>query len=97
MPSYAVLGNYTEQGIQNMKELPARLQGAKDAIQAAGGRMIFFYLTLGPHDFVTVVEAPDAESAARTLLAIGADGNIRTTTMHAFTEEEAAAVVAGLP
>lgn len=97
MPSYVVLGNYTEQGIKNMKDTPARLQAARDAIQDAGGRMICWYLTLGQYDFVSVVEFPDAETGARVLLALGAQGNIRTTTMQAFTEEEAAAIVQGLP
>ncbi len=96
MPSYVMLGNYTEQGIKNMKDSPARLQAAKDAIQAAGGRMICWYLTLGQYDFVSVTEFPDAETGARVLLALGAQGNIRTTTMQAFTVEETAAIVQGL-
>lgn len=97
MPSYAILGNYTEQGIKNMKDLPDRVQASKDAIQAAGGRMIFFYLTLGEYDFISVVEVPDAETAATTLLSIAADGNVRTATLQAFTEDEAAAIVGALP
>ncbi len=97
MPSYAILGNYTEQGIKDMKDMPARVQASKDAIQAAGGRMIFFYLTLGEYDFISVVEVPDANAAATTLLSIAADGNVRTATLQAFTEEEAAAIVGALP
>ncbi len=97
MPSYAILGNYTEQGIKGMKDMPARVQASKDAIQAAGGRMIFFYLTLGEYDFISVVEVPDADAAATLLLGIAADGNVRTATLQAFTEEEAAAIVGALP
>ena len=90
MPSFAVLGNYTEQGIKNFKDAPARIASAKEQIAAAGGRMIFFYLTMGPHDFVSVIEVPDDETAARLLITIAAGGNLRTTTMRAFTEEETA-------
>ncbi len=97
MASYVILGKYTEQGIQDVKQMPDRLQAAKDAIKAAGGRMIFWYLTLGQYDFVSVTEFPDAETGARVLLALGAQGNIRTTTMQAFTEEESAAIAQGLP
>ncbi len=97
MASFVILGKYTQQGAQGVKEMPDRLQAAKDAIQGAGGRMIFWYLTLGEYDFVSVVEVPDAEAATAVLLGLGAQGNVRTTTMQAFTEDEAAAIVASLP
>ena len=96
MPSFVVLGNYTEQGMANMKELPTRLEAAKGAIDGAGGRMIFFYLTMGAYDFVSVAEAPDAAAAARVMLEIAGRGNVRTTTMQAFTEEEAAEIAGSL-
>ena len=96
MPSYVVFGNYTDQGVANIKELPQRVEAAKGAIEAAGGRMIFFYLTMGAYDFVSVAEAPDAEAVAKVVLQIGGQGNVRTTTLQAFTEEEAAAIVGSL-
>ena len=68
MPSFVILGNLTEQGVSDVKGMPDRLQAAKDAIQEAGGRMILYYLTMGQYDFVTVVEAPDAETATQLLL-----------------------------
>jgi uncharacterized protein with GYD domain len=97
MASFVVLVNQTEQGAGNMKGVPDRLQAARDAIEQAGGRMILFYLTFGQYDFVTVLEAPDAETATRVLLGIGALGNVRTTTMYAFTEAEAATILESLP
>ncbi len=97
MASYVILGSYTEQGIKDVKNTPQRLEAAKQAMQAAGGRMIFWYLTLGEYDFVAVAEMPDAEAGAGVLLALGAQGNVRTTTMQAFTEDEAAAIVASMP
>ena len=97
MASFVVLGNLTEQGARDMKGMSDRLQAAKDATQQAGGRMILYYLTFGQYDFVSVLEAPDAETATRALLGIGALGNVRTTTMYAFTEEEAATITGSLP
>ncbi len=96
MASFVILGNYTEQGIKDMKSMPTRLQAAKDAISSAGGRMIFFYLTLGEYDFVTVIEVEDADTVARVLLGIAAQGSVRSKTLHAFTEEEAAAITGAL-
>jgi len=97
MPSYLSLINWTEQGISNVKDSPARLDAAKAAIAAAGGRMIFFYMTMGEYDLATLIEVPDDEAAARVLLQLGAGGAIRTTTMRAFTEQEYRDLIASLP
>ena len=96
MASFVILGNYTDQGVKDVKNVRSRVEAAKEAMQQAGGRMIFYYLTLGEYDFVSVVELPDAEAAAGVLLSLGAQGNIRTTTMRAFTEEETWAIVGSL-
>ena len=40
MPSYVVLGNYTDQGVRAMKDLESRLGGVKQQMEQAGGRMI---------------------------------------------------------
>lgn len=97
MPSIVVMGTYTEQGVKAIKDLPERLAASREAIQGAGGRLIFFYLTMGEYDFVAVTEVPDAETGARIALGLAQQGNIRTKSMYAFTEEESAALVAGLP
>lgn len=89
--------NWTQQGIENIKESPARLEKAKAATAAAGGEMKAFYMTLGQHDMVAVIEAPNDEAYAKTVLAIGAHGAVRTQTLRAFTEEEYRTIVAGLP
>jgi len=97
MPSYVVLGNLTEQGVQNVKTLTSTLEQRKDALQQMGARMVYWYLTLGQYDFFAVIEAPDADTAGRFLLTANAQGAARTTTLQAFTEEETAALVAALP
>ena len=97
MPSYLVMGNYTEQGVKAIKASPQRLDAAKQAAQTAGGRMIFFYLTLGPYDFAALFELPDDETAASLLLGISRQGNVRTTTLKAFTEDEYQRIIAAVP
>ena len=97
MPSYLSLLNWTEQGARDIKQSPERLDAAKEAIQAAGGRMIFFYMTMGEYDIATLIEAPNDEAAASMLLALGAQGSIRTKTMRAFTEDEFRSIVGNLP
>lgn len=97
MPSYLSLINWTDQGIQAVKDSPQRLDAVKQAAQAAGGRLIFFYMTMGQYDLVTLLELPNDETAARLLLTIGGLGNVRTTTLRAFTEDEYRSIIAGLP
>jgi len=97
MPTYITLLNYTQQGVENIKESPARLDAGREAVQAAGGEFISFYLTLGQYDAVIISEAPDDETVAKIALATGALGNVRTETLKAFTEEEYRQIIAGLP
>ena len=97
MATYIVLLNYTEQGIKNIKESPARFDAAKKAIQSMGAEIKQVYLTMGQHDLVVIAEAPDDETIAKFILATGALGNVSTQTMRAFTEDEFRKIVAGLP
>ena len=96
MPSYLTLGKWTEQGIKNVKQSPQRLEGIKQAATAAGGRVIFFYMTMGDYDFASLIELPNDEAAAKLLLNIGTQGNVRTTTLKAFTEDEYRKILGGL-
>ena len=51
---------------------------------------------MGEYDLATLIEMPSDEAATKALLNIGAAGNIRTTTMKAFTEAEYRAIIASL-
>jgi uncharacterized protein with GYD domain len=97
MATYIILINYTQQGIQNIKESPARLDAAKKAFKAAGGELKEWFLTMGEFDAVVVAEGPNDETAATLALAIAAQGSVRTQTMRAFTETEYRKLIASLP
>jgi uncharacterized protein with GYD domain len=97
METFISFGNYTQQGIANMKDSPARLEAVRAAIESTGGRLVAFYLTLGRYDFVVISEAPNAAVATTVVIAAGAQGNVRTETLRAFTEEEYQGIVANLP
>src|SRR3989441_11000982 len=88
---------YTDQGIRTIKDGPKRLDAAKKMLKDMGGELKQFYLTMGAHDIVTVMEAPSAESAAKLILMLSAGGNVRTTTMKAFTEAEYRKLISTLP
>ncbi len=94
MPTYVVLNNWTDQGIQTIKESPRRLDATRKAIEAAGGKMLGFYLTMGKYDSMLIVEAPSDEVAATLALSAGSQGNIRTETLKAFPEAEYRSIIA---
>ena len=97
MATYITLLRYTQQGMKNIKEAPSRLDAAKEAFRAMGTDLKEFYLLQGQYDALVVGECPDAETAAKLALAIGAQGSVRTETMRAFTEEEYREIIAALP
>jgi uncharacterized protein with GYD domain len=97
MPTYITLVNYTQKGIENIKDSPARLDKVKAAMKAAGGEFKAFYLTLGHYDMMVVSEAPNDDAYATTMLAIGAAGAVRSETLKAFTEDEYRKIISTLP
>jgi len=97
LDTYIILGKYTQQGIAKIKEGPTRIEAARKAMEAGGGKMVAWYLTMGRYDFVVIAEAPSVKAAAAVLLAIGAQGSISTETLHALTEAEFKGVVSSLP
>jgi uncharacterized protein with GYD domain len=52
-----------------------------------GGEVKDIYWTMGPYDVVAIADFPDDESGTAFLLALGAQGNLRSTTMRAFDQE----------
>ncbi len=97
MPTYISLMKFTDQGIKTVKEAPQRLEAATKGLEAMGGKLIGFYATMGEYDYVGIAEAPNDDVAMTFLLGLGAAGNVRTTTLKAFTMEEFAEFVKKLP
>ncbi len=96
MATYITLLNYTDQGAKNMKGVPERVLANRQALENIGGRLHSYRLTLGEYDAVVTIEAPDDEAYATFVLNIAAQGNIRTTTLKAFTEEESFRILGNL-
>ncbi len=95
--TFVVLLRWTKQGVENVKESPARYQEFKKFVAAAGGEVISFHMTLGAYDLVTVLEVPDDETGARITLAVRSLGNVHVETLRAFKEEEYRSIIDSLP
>ena len=96
MPTFVIHGNLTDQGIRTIKEAPARRAAVKEKFKSIGGEVKALYRTTGQFDTLMILEAPDGETVAKIALWIGMQGNLRTTTSRAFTEDEDAGIIAGL-
>jgi uncharacterized protein with GYD domain len=88
MPTYILLSNLTAQGVQTLKSNPARLREVNSDVEELGARVVHQWATLGPFDFVNVVEAPDAQTVARVSVALGARGSAKLQTLTALTIDE---------
>ena len=94
MPSYIMLAKWTEQGVSNIKESTQRVDIFKKVVEAAGGKVTGFYLTMGRYDMVVIVELPSDEEASNVILRTASGGNVRTETLKAFPEDEYRDIIA---
>lgn len=88
MALYIVLGQFTDQGIRNVKDTPKRADALKGMAQKVGATVKEVYWTMGQYDIVTIVDAPDDAAVTALLLSVGGLGNVRTQSMRAFTATE---------
>jgi uncharacterized protein with GYD domain len=96
MPTYISLINWTDQGVRKSKESLDRAKAASALAERMGGNLKDVYWTVGPYDIVSIAEFPDDQTGTAFLLAIAAQGNIRTTTLRAFDAEEMNGIVGKL-
>jgi uncharacterized protein with GYD domain len=97
MPNYIILMKLTDQGAKTIKDAPGRVEAAIKALEKMGGKVIGFYVVMGEYDYVAVGEAPSDEVATTFSLALSSLGNVKTTTLRAYTKEQFAAMVKKLP
>ena len=88
MPTFITLLKWTPNGIQNIKGSPNRLDEGRKAFKKLGVDLKAAYLTMGQHDLVCILEAPDNQAVAKALLGLGSAGSVTTETLAAFTESE---------
>jgi uncharacterized protein with GYD domain len=83
-----MLSSLTAQGVQTLKSNPDRLREVNRDVEELGARVVQQWATLGPFDFVNVVEAPDAATIARVSVALGARGSTKVQTLQALSIDE---------
>jgi uncharacterized protein with GYD domain len=88
MPTYILLTSLTAQGVQTLRSNPDRLREVNRDVEELGAKVLHQWATLGPFDFVNVVEAPDDLTIARVSVALGARGSAKLQTMAAIDIDE---------
>ena len=94
---YIILLNFTDQGIQNVKQTVERAKAFKTVGEKLGTHLKELYWTQGSHDLVGILEAPDETTAMALLLGLGRLGNIRSQTLRAFSAEEMGRILEKVP
>lgn len=93
MHTFIALLDFTDQGIRTIRDSPHRADQFNRLAEEAGAKVVAQYWTIGSHDGVLILEAPDDAVAASILLALGTAGNVRTTTLRAFEWAEAQGLI----
>ena len=62
-----------------------------------GGKLLSAYVTTGQYDVVSTVEMPNGEAMVKFATALSTTGNVRTTTVRAYTPDEFGKLAAEAP
>lgn len=97
MFTYISLLNFTDKGIQTVKDSPKRAAAAKETAKKLGVNLREIYWTMGEFDLVCVLEA-DSEAAITAFnLSIAQQGNVRSKSLRAFSAGELETALAKMP
>ena len=88
MPIYVMLTTLTPEGVQTLKNNPARIREVNQEVEQLGATVKAQWATLGHVDFINVVEAPDEKTMARVSLELGSRGTARYESLSAIPIDE---------
>ena len=88
MPTYIMLSTLTPEGVQTVKNNPARIKEVNREIEQIGARVVAQWAVLGQFDFVNVVEAPDEKTMAKVSLELGSRGTASYQSLVAIPIDE---------
>jgi len=92
---YILLSKLTAEGRKTVREKPGRIQEVNREIEKLGVKVLAQYATLGPYDFVNVVDAPDNKTIVKVSVELGARGTIEITTLPTLPLDEFVSTVKG--
>jgi uncharacterized protein with GYD domain len=84
MARYVSLIQFTDQGIRDIRDTIKRGDAAMAEAEKMGMKIIEEFWTMGAHDVIVVVDAPNDETVSAFVLKTGSLGNVKSHTMRAF-------------
>ena len=97
MPTFICSLGWTGQGIKAVKDVPKRSKAARALAKKVGVTIKQVYMTTGDHDMMVIVEAPNGDNVAKFAMALSMQGNVRTSTVRAWSESEMEKLISELP
>jgi uncharacterized protein with GYD domain len=88
VPTYIMLSTLNPEGVQTIKNNPARIREVNREIEQLGASVKAQWATLGRFDFINVVEAPDEKTMARVSLELGSRGTGKYETLIAIPVDD---------
>jgi uncharacterized protein with GYD domain len=96
MSTYMLLCNYTDQGVRTIKDVPNRRAAAQELGKKLGVDIKAGYLAIGVYDLIIHAESGSDEAIAKFVLSLASKGNVRTTTVKVFSQDEADKIIAAV-
>jgi uncharacterized protein with GYD domain len=87
VPTYILFSTLTPEGRQTLHANPDRVLGVNKEVEEFGCQVLAQYATLGPFDFVTIVEAEDSETVAHLSVDLGSRGTVSVSSVQALSIE----------
>ena len=84
MPTYIMLCTLSPEGVQTIKNNPARIREVNSEVEQLGASVKAQWATLVAFDFISIVEAPDETTMARVSLELGSRGTARYESLSAI-------------
>ena len=88
MAIYVMLTTLTDEGRKTLKSNPQRIKEVNKEVESMGVKILSQYATLGPYDFINILDAPDNKAISKVAVELGARGTLQTMTMAAMTVDE---------
>jgi uncharacterized protein with GYD domain len=88
MPTYIMYSKLTTEGVRTIKENPKRILEVNDEVKALGIEVLAQYASLGPHHFISIVEAPNENAIAKAAIELGSRGTASYEIVPAISVEK---------
>ncbi len=95
MAIFIMLSRLSPEGMRTLRDNPERIQEVNREVEEFGARVVQQYALLGSHDFITVLEAPDAETVSRVSVELSTRATASYETLPAIGVDEFVASIRG--